>query len=137
HVPLKDPRVRVIEDRRLDAPAEELVRLAHEELVEAVLARDEDGEAVAATAGTPPLLAQRRDGAGEADRDDRVEQPHVDTELERVRRGDAEEVALGEAALDLAPLLCRVAGPVRREVGVVAEPFGGEAVDELGGLPAL
>jgi len=84
-----------------------------------------------------PLLAQRGDGPREADGDDGVEQADVDPELERVRRGDPEQVALGEPSLDLAPLRGRVAGPVGREAAVVAEPLRGEAVNQLGGLPAL
>ena len=130
-------RARVVEDRRLDPPAEQLVRLAHEELVEAVLARDEHGETAAAPARAPPLLAQRGDGPGKADRDDDVEQADVDAELQRVRGGDAEQLAVDQAALDLSALCGRVAGAIGREMRVVAEPLGGEAVDELGRLPAL
>ena len=72
-------------------------------------------EAVAAAARASPLLAQRRDRAGEADRDRAVEQADVDAELERVRRRDAEQLAFDEPTLDLAALLGRVAGAVRRE----------------------
>ena len=133
----EDARVRVVEDRRLDAPAEQLLRLAHEVLVERVLGRDEHREAVAAPPGAAPLLAQRGDRSREADRDHRVEQADVDPELERVGRRDAEQVALGEAPLDLAPLLDGVAGAVGREPRVVAEPLGREAVDQLGRLAAL
>ena len=136
-VPGEHARVRVVEDRRLDASPEQLVRLAHEELVEPVLARDEHGETVPASSGAAPLLAQGRNGAGEADRDHRVEEADVDPELERVRRRDAQEVAFGEAALDLAPLRGGVARTVRREMRVVTEPLGGEAVDQLGRLAAL
>ena len=136
-VPGEDARVRVVEDRGLDAPPEQHVGLAHEVLVERVLARDEHGEAVAAAPGAAPLLAQRRDRAREADRDDRVEQADVDPELERVRRRHAEQLARAEPALDLAPLLRRVAGAVGREPRVVAEPLGREAVDQLGRLAAL
>ena len=46
---------------------------------------------------------------------DRVQQPDVDPELERVRRADAEQLALEQPPLDLAALLRRVAGAVRRE----------------------
>src|SRR6476661_4792652 len=67
-------RVGVVEDRRLDAAAEQLVGLAHEELVEPVFARDEHGDAAAATARAPPLLAERRDGAREPDADHGVEE---------------------------------------------------------------
>ena len=97
-VPGEDARVRVVEQRRLDAPAEQLLGLAHEVLVEPVLARDEHGEPVPAPPGAAPLLAQRRDRAREADGDHRVEQADVDPELERVRRGHAEQVARRRAA---------------------------------------
>ena len=86
HVAVEHARVRVVEDRRLDPAAEQHLRLAHEVLVERVLARDEDREAVAAAAGAAPLLAQPRDRAREADRDRAVEQADVDPELERVGR---------------------------------------------------
>ena len=120
-VAVEDARVRVVEDRRLDAPAEQRLRLAHEVLVERVLARDEHGEPVAAAAGAAPLLAQAGDRAGEADRDHAVEQADVDPELERVRGGDAEQLARDEPPLDLAPLRRRVAGAVGREAaGLVA-----------------
>ena len=52
---------------------------------------------------------------GEADRDRAVEQADVDPELERVGRRDAEQLALDEPPLDLAPLRGRVAGAVGRE----------------------
>src|SRR5262249_1436399 len=58
-------------------------------------------------------------------------------ELERVGRRDAEQVAVGEPPLDLAPLLRRVPGAIRREPRVVAEPLCREAVDELRRLAAL
>ena len=70
---------------------------------------------MAAAAGASPLLAQARDGAGEADRDRAVEVADVDAELERVGGCDAEQFALDEPPLDLPSLLRRVAGAVRRE----------------------
>ena len=112
-VAVEHARVRVVEDRRLDPPAEQRLRLAHEVLVERVLARDEDGGPVPAPPGASPLLPQARDGAREADRDRAVEQPDVDPELERVRRRDAEQLALDEPTLDVAPLRRRVARPGR------------------------
>ena len=114
-MPVEDARVLVVEDRRLDSAAEQRLRLAHEVLVERVLARDQHREPVAAPPGSAPLLAQARDRAGEADRDHAVEQADVDPELERVRRAHAEQLAREEPLLDLAPLRGRVAGPVRRE----------------------
>src|SRR6476469_6500057 len=113
----------MVEDCGLDPPAEQLVGLAHEELVEAVLARDQHREAATAAAGASPLLAQRRNRAREADRDHAVEQADVDAELERIRRRDSEQLAVLQSALDVAALLCGVTGPVGRELGVVAESF--------------
>ena len=57
---------------------------------------------------------------GEGDRHRRVEVADVDPQLERVRRHDAEQLSAREVALDLAPLLWRVAGAVGRDaIGVV------------------
>ena len=139
HVRVEDARVRVVEDRGLDAAREQRLGLAREELVERVLARDEHREPAPAPPGAPPLLAERRDGSREADRDRAVEQADVDPELERVRRRDAEELALDEPPFDLTSLLGRVAGAVRSEPvcrrGVDA--LDREAVDELRRLAAL
>src|SRR5439155_14740793 len=92
-----------------------------------------------AAAGTSPLLAEAGHRAGEADRDRAVEVADVDAELERVGGRDPEQVALDELPFDLAALLRRVAGAVRREpcrrFGV--EPIACEAVDELRRLAAL
>ena len=66
--------------------------------------RDEHREPVAAAPGAAPLLPEAGDRAREAGRDHAVEQADVDPELERVGRGDAEQLAGGEPLLDLAPL---------------------------------
>ena len=115
HVRGVDLLVLVVEDRRLHGPVEELVRVAAEELVERVLARDVDRQPAAAAAGAAPHLAQRGDRARERDADRGVERADVDAELERVGGDDAEQLALDEPVLDLAPLLGRVAGAVRRD----------------------
>ncbi len=112
---VEDPWVRVVDDRRFDSPREQRVRLSSEELVERVLARDEHREAAPTTTRAAPLLPQRRDRAGEADRDRTVEEADVDPQLECVRCGHAQQVALDEAALDLTTLLGRVAGSVGGE----------------------
>ena len=138
-MPVEHARICVIEDGSLDAAAEQRLRLPHEVLVERVLRRDEDCEPVAATAGAAPLLPQARDRAGEADADGAVEQADVDSELERVRCRDAEQLAFDESSLDLPSLLRRVTGAVRREprrrLGVDA--VDGHAMDELCCLAAL
>src|SRR4029079_7790141 len=83
-VAVEHARVGVVEDGGLDLPPHQRLRLAHEELVEGVLARDEDGEPVALPPGPSPLLPQARHGAREADRNRAVEEAYVDAELERV-----------------------------------------------------
>ena len=110
-----DLLVLVVEDRVLDRAVEELVGVAAEELVERVLARDVDRQAAPAPPGAAPLLAQARDGARERDADRGVERADVDAELERVGGDDAEQLALDELALELAPLLRRVARAVGRD----------------------
>src|SRR5262249_56782950 len=84
-----------------------------------------------------PLLAEARDRAGESDRDNGVEQADVDAELERVRRGDADELARRQALLDLSPLGRRVAGAVGGQPARLAEAVGGGAVGQLPGPAAL
>ena len=136
---IQDARVRVIEDRGLDAPRQQRVGLPREELIECVVRCDEDREASLPPAGATPLLPERRDGSRKPDRDRAVEQADVDPELERVRRRDAEELSLDKAAFDLATLLGRVAGAVRREPipRCDVHALGGEAVDQLRRLAAL
>ena len=69
---------------------------------------------------------------------DAVEQADVDPELERVRRRHAEQLALEQPPLDLAPLRGRVAGAVGRAAGESSpEAVGREAVDQLGRAAAL
>ena len=92
---------------------------------------------MSAPTGSAPLLPQRGHGSGEADRDHAIEQADVDPELERVRRGDAQQLAFEQPPLDLAPLLGRVARAIGRERGVVAQAIGSETVDQLRGAAAL
>ena len=115
HVPAGDLLAGVVEDRRLDRAADELVGVAAEELVERVLAGDVDRQAAAAAPRPAPHLAQAGDGAGEGDADRRVELADVDAELERVGGDHREQLAGREPGLDLAPLLRRVAAAVGRD----------------------
>ena len=138
-VAVEHARVRVIENRRLHLPVEQRVRLAHEVLVECVLAGDEHCQAMTAPPGSSPLLAQGCHCPRKPDRDRTVEQADVDPELERVRRRDPEQVAFDQSPLDLAPLFGRVARSVRRQPGggLRVDALCRETVDELGSLAAL
>ncbi len=107
-----DRLVLVPDDRRLDRALEELVGVAAEELVERVLAGHVDGQAAPAPPGAPPHLAQGGDRAREGHADGGVERADVDAELERVGRDHRAQLARGQARLELAALLRRVAGAI-------------------------
>ena len=134
-------RVVGVEDRSLDGPAEDRLRVVDEIGVERIVARDQHRERVAAVApGATGLLPQRRAGARPAGDEDRVEPADVDAELERVRARHAEEVAVVQRALEGAAVLGEVAGAVRRDpVGqlgyrLVQRAPGAER-DRLGAAP--
>src|SRR5689334_15123316 len=103
-----DLRAARIEDRRLDRSLQELIGVTAEELVERVLAGDVHRESLRPPAGTSPHLLQARDRSRKRDADRRVKFADVDTELERVRRHDAEQLARRELALNLLTLSRRV-----------------------------
>ena len=127
----------VVEDRLLHGAVEELVRMPAEELVQRVVTRDVQRQAGLAPARAAPHLPQARDRARERHADGGVQVAHVDAQLERVGRDHREQVALRQAALDLAPLGGRVAGAVWRDpLGQVAaacvlQAQLGEALDQL------
>src|SRR6202020_2271438 len=89
-----------VNDRGLDRPAQKLLRVPGEELVERVLAGDVDRQAAATPSGTAPHLPQARDGAGERDADRGVEHADIDSEFERVGRDDPEQLAVDPPAFD-------------------------------------
>src|SRR4029078_4806080 len=121
------------EDGRLHSTVHQRLGRPQKELVERVLVWGEDGEALASPSRAAPLLAQAGHCPGEADRDCTVQEPDVDSELERVGGGDAEQVAFDEASLDVAPLRRRVAGSIRGEANrqVGSDALGREAGAEL------
>ena len=112
---VQDSRICAVEDGRLDPALEQGFGLSHEELVERVLARDENRETGSLSPGPSPALPEARDRPWEADRQGAIQRPYVDAELERVRRCHTEELALHEPSLDLPPLGRRVTGAVGRE----------------------
>ncbi len=117
-----DERVLRIHDRALGCATGQLGGMRRVPLVELVVARDEyRGGAPPRAAGPARLLPHRRERAREPVEHDRVETTDVDTELERVGRGDAEEAPARQVELERAPFLREVAGAVGRD-----------AVDEVG-----
>ena len=83
--------------------------------------RDEDRDARAlAPPGAAELLPGRRDRARIAGQDRHVERADVDAELERVRRDDAEDLAVAQAVLDRAALRRQVAAAVAADAASAA-----------------
>ncbi len=115
YVLAEDLRAVRIEDRGLDGPADELLGVPAEELIERVLAGDVHREPAATPAGPAPHLPEARHRAREGHADRGVEVADVDPELERIGRDDSEQLAGAQPALDLLALLRRVAAAVRRD----------------------
>ena len=138
-VRVEDARVRVVEDRRLDAPREQRVRLAREELVERVVARDEDRQPVSRRPARPHCW--RSDATV----------PGKPTEMAQSRRPMS--IPSSSASVAVTPrsspstsrrsisrrCSARVAGAVRSEPARRrdVDALGREAVDQLGRLAAL
>ena len=116
-VRLAHVRVRRVDHGRFGGLVEQILGMVHEVLVERIVLSDEHGERVGvAPPGSPRLLPHRRAGPGVAREHGGVERPDVDAELERARRGDRQQLAVGERAFDPSPILREVAGPVARDL---------------------
>ncbi len=90
--------------------------MRHQVGVEGVVLGDEHAERVlGAPAGPTHLLPEGRAGPGEAGDQDGVEAADVDAELERVGRGQPDEVAAPQRGLERPALLRQVAAPVGRD----------------------
>ena len=138
-VSFEDLGVGEIDDRVFDGSREQAFGLAHEVLVEGVLAADQHRPALAGATGAPPALPEAGHGAGKAGDERDVEAAHVDAELERAGGHDGPQLAVEQAPLDVAALGRGVAGPVghdalRRQGVAVFDAPPRVAVDELGGL---
>ena len=134
----EDERVGGVDHRALGRPFEQRPRVAHEPLVELVVAGDEHREGgLAGPADAADLLPRGGDRAGEAVDDAGVEAADVDAELERGRADDAAQRPRRERAFDLAPLVGEVAGPVGpHRAGEHRRPALHLRGDDLGGAPA-
>ncbi len=87
--------------------------MVHEIGVERVVAGDQHHQrAFAAAPGTTGLLPERGDRARVSGDDHRVEAADVHAEFEGVGGGDAEQLAVGEGALEAAAVVGQVPGAV-------------------------
>ena len=137
----QDVEVVGIETRLLGASLEEELRMMDDVAVNGRAGRDEDADArLATTPGPADLLPRRRDRARVTGQDRHVESADVDPELERVRRDDAEDLAVAKAALDRSPLEGQVAAAIaadpRSWTQVLTERFAQRRQHDLDGRSA-
>ncbi len=147
-----DVRVIGVDDGVFRILVKEIVRVAHEVLINGrVVGDQEDQGFLRAATCASGLLPRAGDGAGVADHEAGVEAADINAEFERVGAGDAEDIAFGKTPLDLAALLGEIAAAIGLDfvheargklAKVVARPtrdqFGSEArADEGDGLDVL
>ena len=109
----QDVEVVRIDPGLLRRAVEEVLRVVDHVLVDRRAGGDEDRHrGLVAATGPADLLPRRGDGARVAGEDRHVEAADVDAQLERVRRDDAEDLAVAQAALDRPPLRRQVAAAV-------------------------
>ena len=138
-----DEGVGEVDGGRLHLSPQELVGVLDEELLQGVVAGDEDPQALAlAPAGPAPLLPEAGHGPRVAHGDGGVEGADVDAQLERAGADHGQELAAEQHALDAPALLGRVAGAIGRQLlgqtGVgLLEPVDRLLVDELGAAAGL
>ena len=122
----QDVQVVRIEPGLLGRALEQELRVVDDVLVDRRARRDEDGDARALPPpGPPELLPGRRDRARVAREDRGVQPADVHPELERVRRDDAEDLAVAQAALDRPPLGRQVAAAIAADPDCAARSSRG------------
>src|SRR5258708_24578904 len=90
----------------LRSVAEEIVGMAHDELIERRGRCDQHGtRASAAAAGAPGALPSGGDGAGIASHDDGIEGADINAKLERAGRNNSPDFSIPEAPFDFTALI--------------------------------
>jgi hypothetical protein len=102
----EDVRVRRIDHRGLRGLVEQIRGVGDQVLVERfVLSHQHRERSVRTPARASRLLPHRRTGSRIAHQQRRVQRPDVDAELERVRRGDGDQLVVREPSFELASIL--------------------------------
>ena len=128
-VPGQDVGVLGVEHGGLDGPSREGLGVADDVLVQGILTGDQDSQGwIAAAAGSPDLLPERRARARPSDHQDGVEAADVDTELEGVRGSHPEQAAGAQVGFQGSPLL----GQVATAVGAHPIPLDRALADRAG-----
>lgn len=131
-------RVVRVEHGGFDGSVEQCLRVVDEVRVERIVARDQDGQgALGLPAGPAGLLPERGPGAGVAGHQHRVEPGDVDPEFQGRGRGEAEQPAGVQVALQSPALLGQIAAAVGGDPVTErsAELLLGLERDQLRGAP--
>src|SRR5260370_11457384 len=106
----EDFQVVGLDEGVLRSVAEEIVGMAHDELIERRGGSNQHGAgASAAAAGAAGALPGGGDGAGISGHDDGIEGADIDAEFERAGGNDAAAFSIAEAAFDFAAFVRRIA----------------------------
>src|SRR5207244_3140450 len=93
--------------------AEEIIRMAHDELIERRRRRHQHSAGTSATApGAAGALPGGGDRAGISGHDDGIERPDIDAKFESAGRNHAANLSVAQAALDFAALVRQVAAAI-------------------------
>ena len=136
----KNVRVVWRDEGVLGTAVQQCVRMAHQILIERVIARDQDGERLlVAAAGPSRLLPCAGDAARIADQHRGVESSHVNAQFQRVCRRNAQQPAIEKLPFNLPTLGWQISGAVRLDpLAKRRRGLGQRATnisrDQLGGL---
>ena len=115
-VAAQDVRVRRVEHAALHRASQQRLGVMHQEGIHRLIAGNQHHQrALPATPSPARLLSKRRHRTRIARHHHSVEPADVDTQLERVRRGHAQDVALVQGALQRTTVLRQIARPIRRD----------------------
>ena len=109
----EDVRILEIDDRALMRGGEEVVRVAHQVLIDGIIVRDQRRHRLLhSPARSACLLPRASDAAGIARQDCRVEPADVNADLERRRGRDPDQLTTEEQPFDLPPFRGSITGSI-------------------------
>src|ERR1700681_3120479 len=113
-----------IDQAFLGVGAEEVLRVADDELVQGRARRDENSDRTRPPPRSTELLPGRRDRARVSDEHRRLKASDVDAELEGVRADDPCDLTAAQTGLDFAPVQRQVAGTIAPHTLMGVETWG-------------
>ena len=134
-----DHRIVRIDHRALESPAEKILRVVHEILVQGILLGDQghQGFPVGPAHPSSPLPGGRH-RPRVADQEANIQPADIDPQLQGAGGDHPQELARDQLGLDLPPLFREEPGPVRADPSSQVRPvLQNPGVQQLGDLPRL